>query len=188
MKDAHLDRSLALYLKSALCTVLFRLHGFKSSLVACEGMLPALHGKGTVKIGKRFIVRGKIARCELGAGPGAVLDIGDGVFLNQGVTITATKSITIGKDTQIGDFAAVYDSNYHRMDPAHPVKVAPVVIGANVWLGRNAIVLPGAKIGDHTVVSAGSVVVGKLPAKVLAAGNPARTIRELDIPDDWRRG
>jgi maltose O-acetyltransferase len=57
-----------------------------------------------------------------------------------------------------------------------------------VWLGRSVIVLPGSKIGDHTVVAAGSIVKGDLPPRVLAAGNPARVVRELNVPDGWRRG
>jgi acetyltransferase-like isoleucine patch superfamily enzyme len=48
-------------------------------------------------------------------------------------------------------------------------------------------VLPGSKIGDHTVVSAGSVVRGDLPPRVLAVGNPATPVKDLEIPDGWRR-
>jgi acetyltransferase-like isoleucine patch superfamily enzyme len=181
-------RRVGLYIKSALCTVWLRAHGFQSSLVACEGMLPTLVLGGTVRLGKRVILRSRVARCEIGAERDAVLEIGDGVFINQGATIAAQVHITIGRNTQIGDFAAVYDSNYHRIDPQHPVKRAPVVIGENVWLGRAALVLPGSAIGDHTVVAAGSVVNGDLPPRVLAAGNPAQIVKKLEVPDGWRRG
>lgn len=181
-------QSVRLYAKSALCTAWLRAHGFQSSLVACEGMLPVLVLGGTVRLGKRVILRSRVARCEIGAEHDAILDIGDGVFINQGATVAAQCRITIGSNTQIGDFAAVYDSNYHRIDPQHPVKRAPVMIGEDVWLGRGALVLPGSTIGDHTVVAAGSVVNGDLPPRVLAAGNPAQIIRKLDIPDGWRRG
>ena len=53
------------YARSAICTVWFRLHGVQSSLVACDGSLPVLHGPGTVRIGKRFVMRARIARCEI---------------------------------------------------------------------------------------------------------------------------
>jgi acetyltransferase-like isoleucine patch superfamily enzyme len=182
-----MERRLGLYLKSALCTVWFRMHGFQSSLVACDGMLPTLIRGGTVRVGKRVIVRSRVARCEIGAEKGAVLEIGDGTFINQGATVAARSHITIGRNTQIGDFAAVYDTNYHRIDPEHPVKCAPVVIGENVWIGRGVLVLPGSNVGDHTVVAAGSVVSGDLPPRVLAAGNPAKPVKELQIPDGWRR-
>jgi acetyltransferase-like isoleucine patch superfamily enzyme len=176
------------YIKSAACSAWFRIKGIQSSLVACEGRLPVLYGNGKVQIGRRFVVGGRVARCEIGAAPHARLKIGERVLINQGTTIVATRSIEVGDDAQIGDFTAVYDSNYHRLDPDHPVQCAPVVIGANVWLGRGVLVLPGSHVGDHTVVAAGSVVRGDLPPCVLAAGNPAQVVRELRIPPGWRRG
>jgi acetyltransferase-like isoleucine patch superfamily enzyme len=183
-----MKRSPAFYIRSAACTAWFRVNGIQSSLVACEGRMPVLYGNGTVQIGGRLAVRGRIARCEIGAAPNARLEIGERVFINQGATIVARHSIEVGDDTQIGDFAAVYDSNYHRVDPYHPVQSAAVVIGANVWLGRGVVVLPGSHVGDHTVVAAGSIVRGDLPPRVLAAGNPAQVVRELRIPAGWRRG
>lgn len=179
----------AFYFKSAVCTAWFRVRGIRSSLVACEGRLPVLYTTGTVQVGERLIVRCRTARCELGAStPGSHLEIGDRVFINQGASIVATCRVEIGNDTQIGDFAAVLDTNWHRLEPDRPARAAPVIIGANVWLGRNVIVLPGSEIGDHSVVAAGSIVKGYLPSRVLAAGNPARVVRELKIPDGWRRG
>lgn len=177
-----------LYLNSAACTLKFRLHGFQASLVGCEGRLPILAGTGTVRVGKRFMIRGRVAPCELSAAEGGQLLIGDRVFCNQGVVIAASESIEIGDDTLIGDFSAIYDCNWHQLDPDHPDKPRPVSIGKNVWLGNGVLVLPGSTIGDHTVVAARSVVRGSLPARVLAAGNPAVVVRQLEIPDGWRRG
>jgi acetyltransferase-like isoleucine patch superfamily enzyme len=150
--------------------------------------LPVLYCKGRISIGKRFSTRGRIAACELGTAlPSAHLQIGDRVFINQGSSVVAYCQIEIGDDTKIGDFVGIYDTNHHIVDPAHSLKSAPVIIGSNVWLGRGVLVLPGSKIGDHTVVGAGSIVKGDLPPRVLAAGNPAQVVRELDIPDGWRR-
>jgi maltose O-acetyltransferase len=56
---------------------------------------------------------------------------------------------------------------------------APITIGDNVWLGGGVIVCPGVTIGADTVVGAGSVVTRDLPARVFAAGNPCRVIRQL---------
>lgn len=177
-----------LYINSAACTAKFRLHGFHTSLVACEGRLPILSGTGTVRIGKRFVIRGRVAPCELSADDNGQLLIGDRVFLNHGVVIAARESIEIGDDSLIGDFSAIYDCNWHELDPSHPDKPRPVTIGKNVWLGNGVLVLPGSTIGDHTVVAARSVVKGTLPPRVLAAGNPAVVVRQLEIPDGWRRG
>lgn len=183
-----MKKNLSLYVKSAACTAWFRLHGFHSSLVACDGQLPVLSGGGKIEIGRRFVVRGRVAPCELTAEGNAQLLIGERVFLNQGVVIAAKESIEIGDDSLIGDFSAIYDSNYHQLDPSHPDKPRPVTIGKNVWLGNGVLVLPGSEIGDHTVVAARSVVKGTLPPRVLAAGNPAVVVRQLEIPEGWRRG
>jgi maltose O-acetyltransferase len=56
----------------------------------------------------------------------------------------------------------------------------PITIGDNAWLGGGVIVCAGTTIGDNTVVGAGSVVTRDIPPGVLAAGNPARVIRELN--------
>jgi maltose O-acetyltransferase len=54
-----------------------------------------------------------------------------------------------------------------------------VVIGADVWVGGGAIILPGVRIGSRTVIGAGSVVTRDIPDDVFAAGNPCRVIRKL---------
>lgn len=179
--------SLGLYLKSAVCTAWFRLHGFQNSLIACDGRLPSLSNDGTARIGKRFVIRGRVAPCEITTHRNAQLLIGDNVFVNQGAVIAAGESIEIGDGSKVGDFSTIIDSNYHDLDPAHPDKPRPVTIGKNVWLGSGVLVLPGSEIGDHTVVAARSVVRGSLPPKVLAAGNPAKVVKQLEIPDGWRR-
>ena len=61
-----------------------------------------------------------------------------------------------------------------------------VRIGAGSWLGHGTIVLPGASIGRHVVVGAGSVVTGELPDFSVAVGNPARVVREAARPGQGR--
>ena len=82
-----MKKNLPLYVKSAACSAWFRLHGFQASLVACDGQLPVLTGGGNIRIGRRFVVRGRVAPCELTAEGNAQLLIGERVFLNQGVVI-----------------------------------------------------------------------------------------------------
>jgi len=176
-----------LYLNSAICTAWFRMRGVQSPTVSCRGRLPVLRSQGHIKIGDRFHMRGPLLACELGAQSGGRLEIGNRVFINQGAVVVASSYIEIGDDTLIGEFAAIYDSNHHSLDAQHPTKSEPVIIGSDVWLCRGAVVLPGSKIGDHTVVAAGSVVKGDLPPCVLAAGNPAQVVRTLDVPEGWSR-
>jgi maltose O-acetyltransferase len=75
----------------------------------------------------------------------------------------------------------------HPIDPG-PRRVGwesaePIAIGDNVWLGGGAIICPGVTIGEDTVVGAGAVVTRDLPAGVVAAGVPARVLREIDERD-----
>ena len=91
-------------------------------------------------------------------------------------------TVTIGDDVQIGPYVQLLTAT-HPLEP-DPRRdkwesAEPIVIGDNVWLGGGVIVCPGVSIGDDTVVAAGSVVTRDLPAGVLAAGTPARVVREL---------
>ena len=101
-KRPRLRRTWRLYLQSVLCNASFRFHGVQAPLVACDGQLPRLGGGGTVRIGKRFVIRGHVARCEISVSPNARLLIGDRVFVNQGVVIAARESVEIGDDSRPG--------------------------------------------------------------------------------------
>ncbi len=59
-------------------------------------------------------------------------------------------------------------------------KAEQVVIGRNVWVGSNSVILPGVKIGDNSVIGAGSTVVDDIPAYSVAVGNPARVVKRHD--------
>jgi acetyltransferase-like isoleucine patch superfamily enzyme len=118
---------------------------------------------------------------------GATLAIGDYAFFNEGVSVCATKLITIGHHVKVGDNVYIFDTDFHPVCPDTPTSQAPVVIGDNVWICANAVILAGAEVGDHSVIGAGSIVTGKIPSRCVAAGNPARVVKTFDAPDDWIR-
>jgi maltose O-acetyltransferase len=109
--------------------------------------------------------------------------VGARTFANFGLISLDVATVTIGDDVQIGP-------NVQLLTATHPVAAGPrrdkweaakpIVIGDNVWLGGGAIVCPGVTIGANTVVGAGAVVVRDLPADVVAVGNPARVVREVE--------
>jgi maltose O-acetyltransferase len=113
---------------------------------------------------------------------GVHLQVGARTFVNFGLVALDVAEIRIGDDVQIGP-------NVQLLTPVHPVdplprrnkleSAKPIIVGNNVWLGGGAIVCPGVRIGDSTVVGAGAVVTKNLPANVMAVGNPARPIREI---------
>jgi maltose O-acetyltransferase len=55
-----------------------------------------------------------------------------------------------------------------------------IVIGENVWIGLNSIILKGTTIGNNSIIAAGSVVKGNIPENVIVQGNPARVIKEIE--------
>jgi len=171
---------------SLWATAVFRWAGARSAVVTVDGRHPVLITAGSIRCGRLFL-RCKTIPIEVGAGRHGSLVLGERVFINTGATVVANHSIEIGDDCLIGDLVAIFDSDYHPIEPSRPTRFAPVRLGANVWIGRSATILPGVTIGDHAVVAAGSIVVGDVPAKTLVAGAPARPIRALDIPDGWRR-
>jgi acetyltransferase-like isoleucine patch superfamily enzyme len=171
---------------SLWATAVLRRAGARSAVVTVDGRWPVLLTAGSITCGRLFL-RCKTIPIELGAGTNGSLVLGERVFINTGATIVATHSIVVGDDCLIGDLAAIFDCDFHPMEPSQPMRFAPVRLGANVWVGRSATILPGVTIGDHAVIAAGSVVTADVPAKTVVGGVPARPIRTLDIPDGWRR-
>jgi acetyltransferase-like isoleucine patch superfamily enzyme len=151
------------------------------------GRRPVIGGGGTIEIGDDFRCDAAQFRASLTAAPGATLRLGDAVFVNQGATIHAASSVRIGHHVLVGDLVAIYDTDFHEVEPGAGVRVAPVVLEDNVWLGRGAIVLPGVTVGRNTVVAAGSVVTRTVPPDHVVGGNPAVPLRPLRAAPDWIR-
>jgi maltose O-acetyltransferase len=119
--------------------------------------------------------------CEYGA-----ISIGERTFINVDAVMLDVMPIAIGAACQIAPRVQILTAT-HPLDP-EPRRVGweygqPVTIADNVWLGAGAIICPGVSIGENTVVGAGAVVTRDLPAGVLAAGTPARALRELGEED-----
>ena len=151
------------------------------------GLMPQLENEGNLHIAANVSFRAVRLRHRIRVWKTASLNIGENVFLNDGINICATLNISIGDHAKIGDQTYIYDSDFHQVSPDAPVRQAQVSIGNNVWIGANSMVLAGASIGDNSVVAAGSVVTGSILANCLAAGSPAKVIRTLTIPEGWVR-
>lgn len=159
---------------------------FKSRPVF-NGGRPNVFGDGKLILGDRVRFRTTDRRARIGVHGKGTIEIGDRTFINNAVAISSDLSIRIGHDCKIADQVVIYDSNFHEVDEGKPVVQRPVVIGNNVWIGRCAIILPGTTIGDHTVIGAGAVVRGNIPAGVLVSGNPGTVVREIACSDGWVR-
>jgi acetyltransferase-like isoleucine patch superfamily enzyme/coenzyme F420-reducing hydrogenase beta subunit len=106
-----------------------------------------------------------------------VLTLHDG-FCNEGVQITCAKRITLGKGCAIARDVLIRDYDAHQILNTGHEMAKDVCIGEHVWIGTRAMILKGVTIGDGAVVAAGAVVTKDVPAKCLAAGVPAKVIRE----------
>ncbi|AMV24792.1 Maltose O-acetyltransferase [Gemmata sp. SH-PL17] len=112
---------------------------------------------------------------------GGNIHLGEKVYFNFNCVLLDVCEIRIGARTLIGPAVQIYAAT-HPLD-AELRKTRefgkPVTIGSDVWIGGGAIICPGATIGDRTVIGAGSVVTGHIPAGVIAVGNPCRVVREV---------
>ena len=114
---------------------------------------------------------------------GAHIFIGDNTRIH-GTCIHSYLMIRIGKSCLIAANCQIFDGNGHSLSFDHienRINTSgasnPVVIEDYVWIGANSIILPGVTIGKGTVIGAGSVVTNDIPEMVVAAGNPARVIK-----------
>jgi galactoside O-acetyltransferase len=115
--------------------------------------------------------------------PDSEIKIGNNVSINNGFSATAFSKIEIGDNVLIGVNCSIIDNDGHStvMVERHTSepKSAQVYIHENVFLGDNVTLLKGVTIGKNSVIGNGSLVTGNIPENVIAAGNPARVIRNL---------
>ncbi len=127
--------------------------------------------------------------CNFG---GKHVHFGRNVYANFGLTLVDDTHIYVGDETMFGP-NCVLATAAHPILPQLRAKEfqynQPIHIGKRCWLGAGVIVLPGLRIGDGSVIGAGSVVTKDIPANVVAAGNPCRVLRPISEHDRqyyWR--
>jgi acetyltransferase-like isoleucine patch superfamily enzyme len=90
--------------------------------------------------------------------------IGSHVNLAQGITVTALNHNFSDEEKRIDE---------------QGISTTPVTIGDDIWIGANAVILPGVNIGNHSVVAAGAIVTKDVPPHSLVAGVPAKIIKQI---------
>ena len=149
-----------------------------------EGEVLEALDSGRLEVGEGTLLE---PGCWLTLSPEATIRIGEGCFLNRGTMLAALERIEIGDHVMFANNCFVGDSDHRHDDPDIPVTwqgfVArgPVKIGSNCWFGVNCVITGGVEIGDRCVVGANSVVTQSLAPGVIAAGAPAKVIKEIEF-------
>jgi acetyltransferase-like isoleucine patch superfamily enzyme len=120
---------------------------------------------------------------------GGRVSIGEGTFLNLGTMVACQESVTIGAYCMFANGCFVSDASHRYDDRNRPVPwqgfttKGPTSIGDNVWCGTNVVVTSGVSVGERCVIGANSVVTRDLPPFSIAAGAPAKVLRQVEYPD-----
>lgn len=147
---------------------------YNASLAASADARLAMLREILADVGDGCVIRPPF-HCDYGGN----IRLGRGVFLNFGCVILDSVDVRIGDGTQIGPNVQIIGADHPR-DAEHRRKMLefgrPVRIGANVWIGAGALILPGVTVGDDAIIGAGSVVTRDIAPGVTVAGNPARVL------------
>lgn len=108
--------------------------------------------------------------------PNGKLILGKDSFINSDCKIRCSKEIVIGEGCAISHDFTVMDSDVHCLNGSN--HTSPVKIGNHVWIGTRVTILSGVVVGEGAVIAAGSLVKDDVPAYTLAAGVPAKVVRE----------
>lgn len=131
----------------------------------CGANLEIISRKGSkLTIGSNFLCRDNVL---LSADEGGIIKIGENVFLNGNVNVISRDSVTIGDNCFIAQNVVIVDHDHDYKNNMHNFVTKKVIIGNNVWIGANCVILKGTKIGDNVVVAAGSILNGDISSNQL---------------------
>ena len=143
--------------------------------------------RATVRFGRfSWIGDGTKIRCHEGE-----VVIGAKTVFGQECTVSAYKHVRFGEQCVIADRAMFIDFDHGVVDVERPIREQGIYkrevdVGSNVWIGYNACVLRGVRVGDNSIIGANAVVTHDVPANAVVAGAPARIIRMREAPATLR--
>jgi len=109
------------------------------------------------------------------------IEHGETVYIAKTAYVDRRAPIKLGNNVTICDWVKILTHDYSPVMFGGKEEVAGIEIGNNVFIGIQAIILPGTKIGDNVIVGAGAVVASDLPGNGIYAGNPARKINNKNL-------
>ena len=155
------------------------------------------HYYATAPVGLRIGSHVTIWRTALSVEEGGVIEIGDCCYLAN-AALACSERITLGSHVMVAGGVTIADSDFHPLSPAEriadtvvlspvddrrrrpPLVARPVVIEDDVWVGHNATILKGVRIGSGALIAPGAIVNQDVPPGVHVAGNPALPVEEAE--------
>lgn len=158
---------------------------FGIPVIEIKGSIDAKNAHITMVNNSKYSTLGKSNPCKILVYKNAKLILNGKVGMSNS-TIVATNKVTIGNNVLIGAGCTIVDSDFHSLnynywfssfDEAN-MNCEPVVIGNNVFIGMDSIILKGVNIGDNSIIAAGSVLTKSIPENQIWGGNPAKYIKD----------
>lgn len=151
---------------------------FRSTWVASSAIRVTLLRLFGARIGRRVVVRQHVTVKYPWH-----LEVGDDCWIGEQVWIDNLTSVRLGDSVCLSQGAYLCTGNHDWTDPAFGLRVAAIEVTSGAWVGARSLLMPGVKLGEGSVVGAGSVVSGHVPAYQIFSGNPAIFIKARKIRD-----
>ncbi len=143
-----------------------------------------VRGPGEVIFGDRVTILGDATPFTYK--PEARILVGNDVMMGS-ARFGCAREISIGDQCILAD-CSISDTDHHsaqanRRSPDAPIRILPVKIERNVWVARQAAVLPGCTVGENSVISHGAVVMRSFGPNIVIVGNPAKVAAPIPSGD-----
>ena len=138
-----------------------------------------IQNKGKILFGKKCNI---LSFNVIGVRENGTIEINDGVFVNKNCQIVAHKKISIGSNVCIGPNTIIMDHDHlfgKNGVEKKKFKSSEIVIGKNVWIGANCVILKGSKIGDNSVIGAGCIINSEIPDNSIVVQKRENTIIKI---------
>lgn len=158
-------------------TVYFNRIKFKGIPKVNNSIKLAIKRKSHLVLGKNFRSRNNVSFRVYNKG---TIKIGDNCFFNDGCSVNCQKNINIGNNVIFGQNVLVFDHDHDYKNSMDNYIREPVIIGNNVWIGANTIILKGVTIGDNVVIGAGSIITKNIDSNKIITMKTDYKIREIE--------
>lgn len=153
---------------------------FKGIEKVASGIKFCIKKSSSISMGKSCRIR---SNTSFYCYDGGKIEIGNNTFINEGCIISSRKFIKIGSNCNLGNNISIYDNDHDYKNSLDKYVSSKIIIGNNVWIGANCIILRGVSIGDNCVIAAGSIVRNNVPENSILYQKRNTIIKEVKKND-----